>query len=54
MGNQFAAFVRAIRTGEEPAVSAHYGREVVRVLEACEESSRLGHEVRLDRAAGSV
>jgi phthalate 4,5-cis-dihydrodiol dehydrogenase len=53
MGNQVAAFVRAIRTGEEPAVSGHYGREIVRVLEACEESSRLGREVRLDATAAA-
>jgi phthalate 4,5-cis-dihydrodiol dehydrogenase len=48
MGNQFAAFVHAIRTGDEPPVSGHYGREIVRVLEACEESARTGCEVRLD------
>jgi predicted dehydrogenase len=47
--NQLAAFAAAIRTGHEPAVSARYGREIVRVLEACEESARLGREVRLDR-----
>lgn len=46
--NQFAAFAEAIRTGAEPAVSARYGREIVRVLAACEESGRLGREVRLD------
>jgi phthalate 4,5-cis-dihydrodiol dehydrogenase len=46
--NQLAAFLDAIRTGSEPAVSARYGRDIVRVLEACEESSRLGREVRLD------
>jgi predicted dehydrogenase len=46
--NQLAAFQTAIRTGQEPAVSARYGREIVRVLEACEESARLGREVRLD------
>jgi predicted dehydrogenase len=48
MGNQFAAFAHAIRTGDEPAVSGYYGREIVRVLEACEESSRTGREVRLE------
>jgi predicted dehydrogenase len=46
--NQLAAFLDAIRTGDEPAVSARYGRQIVQVLEACEESSRLGREVRLD------
>ncbi len=48
--NQLDAFLTAIRTGQEPAISARYGREIVRVLEACEESSRLGREVRLDEA----
>lgn len=48
--NQLAAFAAAIRTGQEPAVSARYGREIVRVLEACEESARQGREVRLDKA----
>jgi phthalate 4,5-cis-dihydrodiol dehydrogenase len=47
-GNQLAAFVDAIHTGDEPAVSARYGREVVRILEASEESARRGREVRLD------
>jgi phthalate 4,5-cis-dihydrodiol dehydrogenase len=46
--NQMHAFADAIRTGSEPPVSGRYGREIVRVLEACEESSRLGREVRLD------
>jgi predicted dehydrogenase len=46
--NQLAAFAEAIRTGQDPPVSARYGREIVRVLEACEESARLGREVRLD------
>jgi phthalate 4,5-cis-dihydrodiol dehydrogenase len=49
--NQLAAFRAAIRTGQEPVVSARYGREIVRVLEACEQSARLGREVRLDRQA---
>lgn len=48
-GNQMAAYVQAIRTGQEPAVSAAYGREIVRVLQATEESARLGREVRLDK-----
>jgi phthalate 4,5-cis-dihydrodiol dehydrogenase len=46
--NQLAAFVHSVQTGEEPPISARYGREIVRVLEACEESARLGREVRLD------
>jgi predicted dehydrogenase len=46
---QMAAFVEAARTGAEPPITGHWGREVVRVLEACEESSRLGREVRLER-----
>jgi phthalate 4,5-cis-dihydrodiol dehydrogenase len=51
-GHIFAAemqeFAAAIREGRPPAITAEYGREVVRVLEACEESSRAGREVRLD------
>ena len=50
LGNQLAAFVEAIQTGKEPAVSGRYGREVVRILEACEESGRTRREVRLDSA----
>lgn len=46
-GNQLAAFVHAIQSGAEPPITARYGREIVRVLEACEESARLGREVRL-------
>lgn len=45
----FAAEVRefalAILEERPPAVTAEYGREVVRVMEACEESSRTGREV---------
>jgi predicted dehydrogenase len=41
------AFAESIRAGTEPPVTGRYGREIVRVLEACEESSRLGREVRL-------
>src|SRR5262249_55765261 len=51
MGNQFAAFLRAIRTGEPPEVSGWDGREVGRVLEATEESARTGREVRLEPGA---
>ena len=45
---QMREFALAITEGREPAVSGRYGRQVVRVLEACEESSRTGREVRLD------
>jgi predicted dehydrogenase len=41
-------FAAAIREGRPPAVTGEYGREVVRVLEACETSSAAGREVRLD------
>ncbi|GIX07897.1 MAG: oxidoreductase [Candidatus Poribacteria bacterium] len=45
---ELAAFVEAILTGRpEPIPNAH-SREVVRLLLAVEESSRLGREVRLD------
>lgn len=44
---QLLEFVAAIREGREPETSGEYGREVVRVLQACEESSRIGAEVRL-------
>jgi phthalate 4,5-cis-dihydrodiol dehydrogenase len=51
LGNQLAAFVEAIHSGKEPAVSGRYGREVVRILVACEESGRTRREVRLDHAS---
>jgi predicted dehydrogenase len=41
-------FARAIAEDREPSVSGAYGREIVRVLLACEESSATGREVRLD------
>jgi predicted dehydrogenase len=45
---QTAAFADAILNDTEPPVPGEYGRQVVRVLEACEESGRTGREVRLD------
>jgi len=48
----FAAEVRefalSILEGRPPSITGDYGRQVVRVLDACEESSRTGREVRLD------
>ncbi len=59
--DQFAAFARACQGGGEAPVSAAWGRDVVAVLEACEESSRLGREVdvadvlrRAEEAVGAV
>jgi predicted dehydrogenase len=46
-GAQMLEFARAVRENRPPAVTAEYGRQVVRVMEACEESSRTGREVRL-------
>jgi predicted dehydrogenase len=47
-GAQMREFALSVREGRPPAVTGEYGRDVVRVLEACEESSRTGREVRLD------
>ena len=47
-GLQMREFALSILEGRPPAVTAEYGHQVVRVLEACEESSRTGREVRLD------
>ena len=44
---EMRAFASAIRDGAVPAVSGEYGREIVRALVACEESSASGREVRL-------
>ena len=41
-------FARSLIEGRPPSITAEYGREVVRVMTACEESSRTGREVRLD------
>lgn len=50
-GVQLREFARAVLEERPPLVTAEYGRQVVRVLEACEESSRTGREVRLDGEA---
>ncbi len=47
-GLQMREFALSILEERPPDVTAEYGRQVVRVLEACEESSRTGREVRLD------
>ncbi|MFN3652100.1 MAG: Gfo/Idh/MocA family protein [Armatimonadota bacterium] len=44
---QMREFARAIREGREPEVTGRYARHVVQVMEACEESSRTGRELRL-------
>jgi predicted dehydrogenase len=44
-------FAQAVAEGRPPAVSGEYGREIVRVLSACETSSAAGREVRLDAPA---
>src|SRR5207253_2009925 len=41
-GLELRDFARSIREGREPAVSGRYGREIVRVLTACETSSETG------------
>jgi predicted dehydrogenase len=48
-GLELADFARAICDGEPPGVTAEYGRQIVRVLTACELSSETGREVRLDQ-----
>jgi len=45
---QLRDFALAALEGRPAPISSAYGREVVAVLEACETSSRLGREVRLD------
>ncbi len=47
-GLEIQDFAAAIRDRRLPGVTGEYAREVVRVLNACEESSRTGREVRLD------
>jgi phthalate 4,5-cis-dihydrodiol dehydrogenase len=42
---QMREFALAVREGRPPEVPGEYGRYVVRVMQACEESSRLGREV---------
>jgi predicted dehydrogenase len=46
--SQMADFADAILNDTEPAITGEYGRQIVRVLTACEESGRTGREVRLD------
>jgi predicted dehydrogenase len=46
-GAQMQEFARSIIEGRQPSITADYGREVVRVMCACEESSRTSTEVRL-------
>ena len=49
MADEFADFIKAIERGDtDTPVPMEHGRNVLRVLEATEESSRLGREVRLD------
>lgn len=44
---QISAFASSLIAGEEPPIAGEYGREVVAVLQATEESARLGREVRV-------
>jgi predicted dehydrogenase len=45
--DQVAAFARALAAGEDVPITGEYGREVVAVLQATEESARRGREVRV-------
>jgi predicted dehydrogenase len=45
---QMSAFADCVLHDTEPPITGAYGREIVRVLDACEESARTGREVRLD------
>jgi predicted dehydrogenase len=45
---QMAAFADCILNDTAPPIPGEYGREIVRVLNACEESGSTGREVRLD------
>ncbi|HLZ07355.1 MAG TPA: Gfo/Idh/MocA family oxidoreductase, partial [Chloroflexota bacterium] len=51
---QFDAFLTAIETGQEPAVTVDHGREVIRVMEAIERSGETGREVLLERETVGV
>ena len=44
---QLRDFALAALGDRPPAISSAYGREVVRIMEACEESSRRGIEIAL-------
>jgi predicted dehydrogenase len=48
---QMQEFARSILEVRPPAITAEYGRRVVRVLEACVESSRTEREVRFSYIA---
>ncbi len=50
---QIAAFARALASGSEMPITGEYGREVVAVLQATEESARLGREVRVAEVLGA-
>jgi phthalate 4,5-cis-dihydrodiol dehydrogenase len=45
---QMAAFADCVLDDTAPPVTGTYGREIVRVLDACEESARTGREIRFD------
>jgi phthalate 4,5-cis-dihydrodiol dehydrogenase len=47
LADQFAAFVDAVQTGQPPAVTLDHAREVIRVMEAIEQSGASGREVLL-------
>lgn len=42
---QLEGFIAAVDQGTRPLVTAEYGRELVRVLVACQESARTGREI---------
>jgi phthalate 4,5-cis-dihydrodiol dehydrogenase len=44
---QLRDFALALQEGRPAPISSAFGRDVVRIMEACEESSRVGREVRL-------
>jgi UDP-N-acetyl-2-amino-2-deoxyglucuronate dehydrogenase len=47
---QYRDFIGAVRTGRQPAVTAHDGRNAVAIVTAAYESSSSGRDVRLDGA----
>jgi predicted dehydrogenase len=53
-GLEMTDFARAIWDGIPPGVTGEYGRQIVRVLTACEQASKTGREVRLDEASATV
>ena len=48
IGAEVRDFALSIMEGRPPSIPGEYGREIVRVMDACEESTRTGREVRLD------